>query len=384
MGGVGAERTVSQAGERRFSRIESLRAIAALGVLAGHIVLVGGQGTDDGIVYRLLFGGGLGVYFFFGLTGYLLFWPFAQHWFGDGQATDLERYAANRALRILPLYFVVVIVVLAFADDATLGVWARFLTFTETTSNLTAGQYVGVAWSLAVEVMFYALLPFLAWALGRSARGSIRRAALILVGLAALSFACRVGYVYAGHPAEPIWRFNLPATFVFFVPGMLLALARVAWERNPPRQGWWSSAQLWFAASLALWLPVLLISYHLDLLVGAAAFLAIGACVLPLRDGPLLRLLDWRPLVAVGIASYSLYLWHLPIIESIYEPLGMPDAAVLALVAVPASIAAALLSYRVIESPFLRLRRQWSRSSAAQEDEKPEAAEDGLARSAPA
>ncbi|MDX6583411.1 MAG: hypothetical protein QOI10_2595 [Solirubrobacterales bacterium] len=370
MGGAGSGRTVSQAGERRFTRIESLRAIAALGVLAGHIVLVAGSSNDDGVIYRVLFGGGLGVYFFFGLTGYLLFWPFAQRYFGDADPIDLKRYAANRALRILPLYYVVVITVLLFADHVTAGVWARFLTFTETTSNLTAGQYVDVAWSLAVEVMFYALLPLLVYAVARVSRGSISRAAAILVALGALSFLCRVLNVYEGHPAEPIWRFNLLATFVFFVPGMLLALARVTWERRGASipTGWWSNAQLWFAISLAVWLPVLLISYHLDLLICAASFLAIGACVLAPGDGPLLRVLDARPLVAIGVASYSLYLWHLPITRTLNHALGNPTPAELALVAVPASIAAALLSYRVIERPFLGLRRQWSESAAAQEE----------------
>jgi peptidoglycan/LPS O-acetylase OafA/YrhL len=372
MGGVGSERTVSQAGERRFTRIESLRALAALGVLAGHVVLVAGRHTDDGVIYRLLFGGGFGVYFFFGLTGYLLFWPFAQRYFGDGDPVDLKRYAINRALRILPLYYVVVMTVLLFADDVGTGVWVRFLTFTETTSNLTAGQYVDVAWSLAVEVMFYALVPLIAWALARLSGMSATRAVAILLGVAALSFACRVVTVYGGHPPEPVWRFNLPATFVFFVPGMLLAFARLRWQRRPPRPGWWANGQLWFAVSVALWLPVLLISYHLDLLIGVAAFLAIGACVLPLGDGPLLRALDWRPLVAVGVASYSLYLWHLPITKSIYDALGTPGTVGLALVAMPASIAAALLSYRFIERPFLGLRRQWSRSAASQEaDEAP-------------
>jgi peptidoglycan/LPS O-acetylase OafA/YrhL len=388
MGGEGSGRTVSQAGERRSARIESLRAIAALAVLAGHIVVVSVPGqAEDNLLYKVLFGGGLGVYFFFGLTGYLLFWPFAQRYFGDGDAVDLGRYAANRALRILPLYYVVVITVLAFADNASLGVWARFLTFTETTSALTAGNFVGPAWSLAIEVLFYALLPLLAFAIARLAAGSLNRALGIVLALGALSLACRVTTVYIPDPADPLWRFNLPSTFVFFVPGMAFALVRVWWERRGfrPEGRWWASAQLWFAASLVLWVPVLLISYHLDFLICLASFLAIGACVLTLRDGPLIAALDWRPLVAIGVASYSLYLWHLPVTESLEDVFAThPGPGALALVAVPASIAVALLSYRAIESPFLSLRRQWSRSSAAQEDEGADATGDPLSLNPPA
>ena len=114
--GADSGRTVSQAGEQRSARIESLRAIAALAVLAGHVILVSTPLTevDDNVLYKVLFGGGFGVFFFFGLTGYLIFWPFAQRYFGDGDTVDLGRYAVNRAVRILPLYYAVVITVLAF------------------------------------------------------------------------------------------------------------------------------------------------------------------------------------------------------------------------------------------------------------------------------
>ena len=107
--GADSGRTVSQAGEQRSARIESLRAIAALAVLAGHVIVVAAPTeVNDNLLYKLLFGGGLGVFFFFGLTGYLIFWPFAQRYFGEGDTVDLGRYAVNRLVRILPLYYAVV------------------------------------------------------------------------------------------------------------------------------------------------------------------------------------------------------------------------------------------------------------------------------------
>src|SRR4051812_29616660 len=67
--------TIAQAGETRSARVESLRALAALAVLEGHVF---GEHhnydpaqTLDSFGHRLLFGGGLGVYIFFALTGYL-------------------------------------------------------------------------------------------------------------------------------------------------------------------------------------------------------------------------------------------------------------------------------------------------------------------------
>src|SRR3954447_21096105 len=100
---------VVQAGELRSARIESLRALAALGVLLGHLW---GQAnahaagaTMDGFGARVLLGGGFGVWLFFALSGYLLFWPFARAALGDGRRIDLGRYARNRLLRIVPLYY---------------------------------------------------------------------------------------------------------------------------------------------------------------------------------------------------------------------------------------------------------------------------------------
>jgi peptidoglycan/LPS O-acetylase OafA/YrhL len=71
--------------------------------------------------------------------------------------------------------------------------------------------------------------------------------------------------------------------------------------------------------------------------------------------------LDWRPLAALGVASYSLYLWHFPIVSRIAGSSWVPHRylALLAL-CLPLSCLVALISYHVVEAPFLRLRRQWS------------------------
>ncbi len=382
---VGGERhpadrgeAISQAGEERSARVESLRALAALGVVWGHVAAASlalnpalPSANDLGLVERMAYGGGYGVFFFFALTGYLLFWPFAKVYFGGGDSVDLRRYAVNRALRILPLYYVVVVVVLLFqAHSPGLGVWARFLTFTETLSPGTAGRIVGPAWSLVVELCFYLLVPLIAYAVARLARGSRARAAAVLIALGLGSLALRVATIYTANPVDPLWRLNLPATFLFFVPGMLLALVRVRWESDRPSwlRGWPLQGDLWILVSIPLWALVVLVSYSLDFLVGVAAFLIIGACVLPLRTGPVTNALQWRPLAIVGVASYSLYLWHVPVIKALTDAGASTGFAVLTAIAVPVSIAVALASYAVIESPFLRLRRQWARSAAKQED----------------
>lgn len=382
-GGQGDERStpasdtqIVQAGELRSARIESLRAIAALAVLVGHVF---GQAYDYNraetfatFMDRVLLGGGFGVFLFFTLSGYLLFWPFAKRAFGGGDTIDLRRYAINRAVRILPLYYVVVVAVLVIQEGGgTFGEWWRFLLFAENFSIDTVGKVNGVLWSLVVELHFYLLLPVFAVVLGRLSRGSLRLAFILLLGAGAASYVWRLYALDLGGNAAQLWRYSLPTTFWFFVSGMVIALIRIAWQDGPPR--WlfgplrWSS--VWLLAAIPFWLLVF-DDYDNELAVATAGFLMVGACVLPLKKGVLVRVLEWKPLAVVGIASYSLYLWHVPILNQLVKPSLLPDAdfPTLLLVAGPLCIAWALLSYRFIEAPFLRLRKRWARSAPAHVD----------------
>jgi peptidoglycan/LPS O-acetylase OafA/YrhL len=79
----------------------------------------------------------------------------------------------------------------------------------------------------------------------------------------------------------------------------------------------------------------------------------------------MVRLLEWKPLVMVGLASYSIYVWHGPILELVTREANGPDSFLpLLAVILPLVIAWALLSYRVVEEPALRLRRRWAGAAA--------------------
>jgi len=364
-----AGQTITQAGELRSARLESLRAIAALGVLTGHIF---GQSrhyaaaaTLDTFWHRTLFGGGFGVFLFFALTGYLLFWPFARHYFGPGASIDVRRYAVNRVLRIVPLYVAaVVILMIVHEGGGSASQWWRFLTFSENFSSRTIGTVDGPMWSLVVEVHFYLLLPLLAWGLARVTRGSKAGATLVLLGLAAVSYVVRRHAIGVVH--RPLLEFSLPGAFMYFVPGMLLALVRLHWAQRRPRwlAGPLASADAWLVGAVLL--TVLQFRDYSSLtLIALASFCAVGACVLPLREGRLLRALDWRALAALGVASYSLYIWHDPIVMRLAGVHGIPRSYPAQLmIATVVCVGVALVSYNLIEAPFLRLRRQWSEASA--------------------
>jgi peptidoglycan/LPS O-acetylase OafA/YrhL len=117
------------------------------------------------------------------------------------------------------------------------------------------------------------------------------------------------------------------------------------------------------AAAIAMW-ALAAYDYGFDFAVLAASFLTIGACVLPLRRGVGVAALEWRPLALVGVISYSIYIWHDPIVGRLprlsFLPSNLPAQL---LVALPLCVAVGAISYALLEAPWLRLRRRWFGSS---------------------
>jgi peptidoglycan/LPS O-acetylase OafA/YrhL len=369
----GGERVI-QAGERRLARVESMRALAALSVVVGHLWATA-HGFNAGLIYgnlwrKLLFGGTLGVWVFFTLTGYLLFWPFVRRDYGGGGRIDLRAYARNRALRILPLYwFAVVFLLLVAVPHPTWTLWWRHLLLVQDFWRDSLGAVDAPLWSIGVELEFYALLPLLAWGVARLAGRSRLRAAAIVLALGAVSAVARqLVALSVPDAATTILRFQLHTTFCFFAAGMTVALLRGTWEQRRPRllDGPLGSPALWLAAAVPFWVLAAW-RFDLELLCVPAGFLTVGAIALPLRPWRGLAVLDWRPLALVGVASYSLYVWHWSLITHLDGGRTlMPHGFKLVLAAfVPPCLVVAGASYLLIERPALRLRRRWAPSSPA-------------------
>jgi peptidoglycan/LPS O-acetylase OafA/YrhL len=363
---------VVQAGELRSARVESLRALAAVGVLVSHVWLFthsAGAGPTANYLGRSLYGGGLGLILFFALSGYLLFRPFARHYFEGERAVPLRRYALNRILRIVPLYVVVISALLVLTQHGgSLSQWLRFGTFTQGFFSDTIATVDGPAWSLVVELHFYILLPVIAWGLARLSREGLARAAMLVAAVMLAGTVARILFVHGVVERSELWRYNLPTNIQYFGPGMLLALLEIAWRRSRPRwlRGLVARSDAWLAAAVALWL-IAVLDYRNDLVVFGAAFLTVGGCALALHPGVLWRVLEWRPLTALGLASYSLYLWHLPVVDYLYQLKRVPHGFLFLQlpVALLVCTAVAAVSYRAVEKPFLRLRRNWANTTAA-------------------
>ncbi len=378
-----AER-ITHAGEPRSARIESVRALAALGVFFGHTFAfaVAFEGLTVGSYKdRLLLGGGMGVYLFFTLSGYLLFLPFAKRAFHGGRVS-LRRYARNRLLRIVPLFYAITAVLLVVRPhDADPGDWWRWALFIQNYSIETTTKLDSPAWSLDVEMQFYVLLPLLGYGLARLCRGRAALGALVITALGVASWILRDARVLGAEDAEPqsalVGAYSLPSTFYMFAAGMLLALLKLELDRRPratPLPGILGSSTTWLLAAAASYFLLCIDYAHQEPGVALASVVLIGACVLPLRHGRTMRVLEWRPLALVGIASYSLYLLHVPILETltgtysvVLEDQGQTritgeptDFKGLLAIATPVCLLAAALSYRLVEAPFLRLRGRWA------------------------
>lgn len=383
---------ISQAGERRDAYIESLRALGCIAVMVAHTGIatlglapgVNQLGNVHDAFTQGVYGvGNIALYVFFALSGFAIYMPFAKRSFAGGGPMNLRRYATNRALRILPLYYVVTAAVLLFiVGGSTPEVWLAFLTFSQNFDQSTTYQYVNASWSLVVELHFYLALPLLAWVVATIARRSIARAAAVLIALALACATLRLVMVNFTDPPTAFWRANTLTNFHFIIAGMLAALAFLYLRDHHPRwlRGRLAQSDLWLLATIPLFIPFAFIDYAFDFLCPVIAFLVIGAAAFPHLDrGPVTRVLWWRPLALLGLASYSVYLWHVYVL-SYFTGKGVDDFIPLTVLVVPLSMIAAGISYKVIEEPFLRMRRRWSPAAPRQERQPEETAR---ARTAP-
>lgn len=331
--------------------IDGLRAIAVLVVIAFHIG-----------IYRL-HGGFIGVDVFFVISGFLI----CSLIYGDleGGRFSLARFYERRIRRILPALLVVLatttiaaafVLLPARLEDYARSLAAAALSFSNVHFWQTAGYFDAPAevrpllhtWSLAVEEQFYLVFPLLMALLHRFGR---RVVIATLATLGAVSLAVSVFGVYWGDRSA---AFYLP----FGRAWELMLGALIALDAAPRLRGLWahgaSIAGLALIAGSALWMSSTSPFPGLGALpacLGAALVIAAGRG----GEGVVARVLAWRPVVFIGLISYSLYLWHWPIIvlvkEATLEPRlsHLQQAEVLA-----ACVALSLFSWALVERPMRR------------------------------
>ncbi|MFT4287529.1 acyltransferase family protein [Nocardioides sp.] len=332
--------------------IQGLRAVAVGLVVAAH--------AD---VPRLV-GGFIGVDVFFVVSGFLITTLLLR----EGRRTgtvSLGGFYARRARRILPAATVVLLATLLVAaaslsvarvdQAATDAIWsAVFLAnvhFAAAGADYFAPDTTSVFqhyWSLAVEEQFYLLWPLLTLVMVRARlpRGMM----LAITGtVVLLSFAWSMRVT----DADPVAAyFSSPARAFEVGAGALLAV----WRPRVPRRAQWLLGLVGLAGLVA---SVVVIDASTPF-PGSYAALPVLATValLAARRGPVAWLLSRQPLCWIGDISFSLYLWHWPVL--LLGPAHLPDAwppGLLHAVLVAVSVALATASYYLVEQPFHRRRR---------------------------
>jgi peptidoglycan/LPS O-acetylase OafA/YrhL len=399
----------------RLPGIEGLRAIAACSILVLHVWLYsapGNRSVDLGRVDRFIPDLSFGVILFFTLSGFLLYRPFAAAVLRGRRPPSIARYFRNRALRILPAYWVIlffcatVLGGLLFWDSAgnlsdgrllNADLLGRAAFFVQDYSPSTLLIGIGPAWSLAVEVVFYCVLPLLALLAATLASGRMSRSARRLAAFAppvlllAVGLAGKFVAVALLPPSAPYddwsqdWHSVVVRTFLgqadLFTFGMVLAVLRVEFEDGTLRlPHWWRKSAI--VGALAAYVIAVLYGENRDgwqnsyspvnTMIAAACALLLALVVLQPggpRGSRLVRILDARPLVAVGIVSYSIFLWHEPLIRSLHAHgltfSGRIGFAGNLLVAAALTGALSAVTYHFVEAPALRLKFRRSRDARA-------------------
>jgi peptidoglycan/LPS O-acetylase OafA/YrhL len=361
----------------RLKSLDGLRAVSVFLVVLSHVAIrlsatIDRPGASAGIGGMVLhqslalFGlGTLGVWVFFVISGFLITSLLLRE-IDDTGRISLRRFYVRRTLRIFPAYYAYVALLFAltrlgYVRIAGANFWAA-LTYSSNYCFACAGVdrwYLAHTWSLAVEEQFYLIWPAVLVLFGR--RRGLRAAAAAIaicpilrvivqlrtgnadVGLQHFELvadALAMGCVFAGcrgwlHAKAWYMRVLDSPGFVAVPFGVVLAMELA---RHP-----------------RLFSPLLFNALGQTLVLAAIALIVDWS--MTHSDSRIGEWLNRRTLVFVGTLSYSIYLWQMPFLE---------PTATDAFHRLPWSLGwigiAAVVSYYLIERPFLRLRGTLARA----------------------
>jgi peptidoglycan/LPS O-acetylase OafA/YrhL len=330
--------------------IDGLRAVAVLAVVLYHI----------GLPVR---GGFVGVDVFFVISGFLISSIILKQ--TKAGTFTFASFYERRARRILPALFVTLAASSVLAYRYLLPVelvdFARSLVSADfSVSNfyfwLSSGYFENAAaskpllhtWSLAVEEQFYVFLPIFFWFLRRLPPKRLA-ASVYCVAVASLALSAVGAYLY------PTATFYLAPTRAWeLLVGSIMAL------ENGPRLRSRVAREVGGLVGLAMILASCFLYRTTTVFPGLSALLPCGGAMLIImagREGRNVvgRILSLKPVVFVGLISYSLYLWHWPVI--VFSSLGMTIVSGLArresqALVFAVAMVASTLSWRFVERPF--------------------------------
>ena len=366
----------------RMPRLDGLRGIAILLVLFHQLDRIGGRDLASRLIERSFDLGWIGVQLFFVLSGFLISGILLD---SRGRPGAWRDFLARRALRIFPLYYgalVLLLVVLPALGVTPPGFREHSLWYWLYLSNWTQPYQGGSLphfWSLAVEEQFYLVWPLVAL------RCSPNQLLRVCVGVAIAGLLLRIGMVAAAVDREAIYMSSLSR-----MDALALGGAVAAWLRLPGRMDRaveWRRRVWWLAVGLGavglvgtgFYPRTAPLGQTVGYSVLAATFaLAILALVADDAAADRSRRTSWLalPLLRMlGLYSYGMYVFHKPLHDLVGKPLLsflgypalLPTPLGVAYVAggILAVTAAGAASYWLFERRFLALRARFPAARAA-------------------
>jgi peptidoglycan/LPS O-acetylase OafA/YrhL len=365
----------------RLWALDATRAFAALMVLCYHALLhLPSYGQTLPVLAGVI---GLnlwtGVDLFFALSGYLVGSTFVRVLAGREPKPHIGAFSLRRASRIFPAYWLLLIVwvALGLANPLTLERAALHVGLLQ---NLVPGEATALfdpAWTLGLEIEFYAFLPLTLLLVGRH-RKSVMSPGHIAILVMSLWLGSGLLALVAGYsPVNSPWNLlavNLPGALFFFCPGLLVAVAELASKgqtnSSPIGKAYVWISDRWYIAlisALSLWL----IAAQLN--IGATPLaVALRNQLLAVSSGLAVfvgvQLSAKRPLFPRTLAlasgmSYALYLWH-PVLDQRVLPAlplgllqGLPELLIWVLystVLLILTAPVAWFSWTIVEQPIMR------------------------------
>ena len=376
--------------------IEGLRGIAVLWVLAFHYVVVREasfaadpwirMAVSDPVANIAVHHGYLGVDLFFLITGFLLTLPWFRHAAEAREPPAAREFYRRRIYRILPAYYVqllfLFLICVPLLRDLTywktdlayyLVNFGAHVTMLHYTTPITSASISlnGALWTLALEAQYYLILPLLAPLFVRAAWPT----ALALFGAAIawhwaamhdlaplVAFEMAIGAAW-NLPEATIRHLlgtQLPAYLAHFAAGIMAGRAWLAWRGREP--GMTENVAGLLAALAAI---AVLFRMHAPGGVWFGDFnwvlipVAMGVAMVTLvsTGNPLARpLLANPPLAFVGRISYSVYLYHLPLLL-LWNKFAPKDLGWLSLpIYLALVLGVAWLSWRFVELRYIRTK----------------------------
>jgi peptidoglycan/LPS O-acetylase OafA/YrhL len=380
---------------------DSIRGIAMTMVFIAHVFVNADPGSGmqnyhwfKQIVARF----DLALAAFFVLSGYLIARPFLRSFVLGTKRPSVRKFARNRALRIVPAFYLVAAIVLLRcgldgalsptpdnpSGTAPASAWWQILsvfTFTQSYTTGSATLPIGQAWSLDVEVAFYAAIPIaaaLAYRLGSRLKTPTTRARAALIFVGALGL---ISIYLRQHNDNTLATLASPPLIIYaFLPGVALAIAEpwlVPIFRGHPERAKrfaWAAVGVAFLAYVlyAYWdFNVATTAIHHALgrrsLMSAVFGMALLAALIALQlgTGKVPRWANNRWTNFMGERSYAFYLLHVWIIFEVINLVGSDAGtpqliAAMILIGFPVTLLLAALSWKFYERPFLERRLPWA------------------------